>query len=116
MKKNWRAPRPPPTLIFSPKAPDQNSEIAILLTIVEKPNNYVFGDDLLPRSPRREGLQVTNFDLCIHIVMVTGKCTDVFRGIFFWFGGRVEGGGGYVGGSFHGGTSHGEETFNGRGA
>ena len=24
--------------------------------------------------------------------MVTGKCTDVFRGIV-WFGGRVEGGG-----------------------
>ena len=37
---------------FSPKSPDQNSEIAILFTIVEKPNNYVFGDDLLPRSPR----------------------------------------------------------------
>ena len=25
--------------------------------------------------------------------MVTGKCTDVFRGIFFGLGGRVEGGG-----------------------
>ena len=39
-----------------------------------------------------EGLQVTNFDLCLHIVMVTGKCTDVFRGIFLvWVGveGRV---------------------------
>ena len=33
----------------------------------------------------------TDFDLCLHIVMVTGKCTDVFRGIF-WFRGRVEGG------------------------
>ena len=25
--------------------------------------------------------------------MITGKCTDVFRGIFFGLGGRVEGGG-----------------------
>ena len=32
------------------------------------------------------GLQVTNFDQCLHIVMVIGKCTDVFMGIF-WFGG-----------------------------
>ena len=33
----------PPTLIFFPKSPDQNSEIAILFSILEKPNNYVFG-------------------------------------------------------------------------
>ena len=50
---NWRAPRPPPMLIFSPVSPDQNSEIAILFTIVEKPNNYVLGDDLLPAVPVR---------------------------------------------------------------
>ena len=39
------------------------------------------------------GLQVTNFDLCLHIVMAIGNCTDVFRGIF-WFGegGEVDGG------------------------
>ena len=53
--KNWRAPRPPPTLIFPQKSPDQNSEIAILFIIVEKPNNYVFRDVLLPRSPRGSG-------------------------------------------------------------
>ena len=28
-----------------------------------------------------EGLQVTNFDQCLHTVMVIGKCTDVFRGV-----------------------------------
>ena len=43
-----------------------------------------------PTIPRG-GLQVINFDQCLHIVMVIGKCTDVFRGIFFWFGGGVEG-------------------------
>ena len=40
----------PPTLIFSLNSPDRNSEIAILFNIVEKPNDYVFWDDLLPRS------------------------------------------------------------------
>ena len=33
-----------------------------------------------------EGLQVTNFDQCLHIIMVIGKCTDVFRGIFLVLG------------------------------
>ena len=50
-QKNWRAPRPLPALIFSQKSPDQNSEIAVLFTIVEKPNNYVFRDNLLPPVP-----------------------------------------------------------------
>ena len=57
-----------------------------------------------------EGLQVTNFDLCLHIVMVTGKCTDVFRGIFL-FRGRFEGGGGYVGGYFYEETCHGGREY-----
>ena len=78
---------------FSPKSPDQNSEIAILFTIVEKPNNLRFTPSQFPWK----GLQVTNFDLCLHIVMVTGKCTDVFRGIFFWFGRESWGGGGVRG-------------------
>ena len=48
--------------------------------------------------------------------MVTGKCTDVFRG-FFWFGGRVEGGGGLRGRIFQWrNVLLGEETFNGGGA
>ena len=49
-----------------------------------------------------EGLQVTNFDQCLHIVMVIGKCTDVFREDFL-VGGRVEKRGyvgGYISGSF----------------
>ena len=59
-----------------------------------------------------EGLQATNFDQCLHIVMMIGKCTDVFRGIL-WLGG---GGGGvrrrrYVGETFHGGICHGGRKF-----
>ena len=55
-----------------------------------------------------EGLHVTNFDQCLHIIMVIGKCTDVSR-VFFSVLGAVLRGGGYVGGSFlreicHGGT------------
>ena len=55
--------------------------------IVENHNNYVFWDDLPPTVP-----QVTNFDQCLHTVMVTGKCTDVIRGIFLvWVWGSGEG-------------------------
>ena len=71
---------------FFPKSADQNSEIAILFSVVKKPYNYVFGDDL--QSPW-EGLQVQNFDQCLHIVMVIGKCTGVFRRIF-WLEAGVE--------------------------
>ena len=46
---------PRPTLIIFPKSPDQNSEIAILFTVVKEPYNYVFGDDLLPHSPHGRG-------------------------------------------------------------
>ena len=67
---------------------DQNSEIAILFSIVEKPYNYVFGDDLLPHSPRGRGYKFKT-DQCLHIVMVIGKCTGVFRRIF-WLEAGVE--------------------------
>ena len=53
--KNWRALKPPPTLIIFPKSPNQISEIAILFSVVKKPYNYVFEDDLLPHSPRGRG-------------------------------------------------------------
>ena len=49
--KNWRAPRPPGTLNIFPKSTDQNSEIAILFSVVEKPYNYVLGDELPPTVP-----------------------------------------------------------------
>ena len=37
---------------------DQNPEIAILFNVVEKPYNYVFGDDLFPNSPRGWGYKL----------------------------------------------------------
>ena len=37
-----------------------------------------------PPQSLGKGLQVTNFDQCLHTVMVIGKCTDVFRGIFLF--------------------------------
>ena len=49
------------------------------------------------------------FDQCLHKVMVIGKCTDVFRGIF-WLGEGLRTGG-YVGGTFHGGICHGGRKF-----
>ena len=45
-------------LIFFPKSTDQNFEIAILFSIVENHNNYVFGDDLLPHSPWGRGCKL----------------------------------------------------------
>ena len=57
-QKNLRAPRPPPTLVIFPKSAYEKSEIAILFNIVEKPYNYVFGDDLLPHSPRGKGYKL----------------------------------------------------------
>jgi len=42
--------------------------------------------------------------------MVTGKCTNVFRGIFLVWGD------GYRGGSFHAGTYHGGRDFQWRAA
>ena len=56
--KNGRAPRPTPTLIIFPKSTDQNSEIAILFSVVETPYNYVFGDDLVPHSLRGRGYKL----------------------------------------------------------
>ena len=49
-QKNWLVTRPPPMLIFSPKPPDQNFEIAILFNLVEKSNNHTFEDDLVSQS------------------------------------------------------------------
>ena len=110
-QKNWRALRPPPTLIIFPKSTDQSSEIATLFSVVEKPYNYVFGNDLLPHSPRGRGYKLQTLDQCLHIVMDIGKCTGVFRRMF-WLGEGLRRGG-YVGG---GGLSieefvMGEENF-----
>ena len=78
-----RTPRPPPTLIFSQSQPIKILILAaILFSIVEKHKNYVFGADLLPHSPK-------GIDQCLHTVMVIGKCTDAFWGIFL-VGGRIE--------------------------
>ena len=48
--------------------------------------------------------------------MVTGKCTNIFRGIFLVLGGRVEGGGVTWEDISIEGLLIGEENFNERGA
>ena len=42
-----------------------------------------------PPSPRGRGYKFKNFDECLHIIMVIGKCTVVFRRIF-WLEAGVE--------------------------
>ena len=49
--KNWRAPRPPPTLIILPKLTDQNSEIAILFSVVENFITMSLGTTYSPTVP-----------------------------------------------------------------
>ena len=64
--------KPPPTLIIFPKSPDQNSEIAILFSIVKKKSNLItmsLRTTYFPESPW-EGPQVTNFDQCLNIVIL----------------------------------------------
>ena len=85
-QKNWRAPRPPPTLIILPMSTDQNSEIAILFSVVENLITMSLGTTYSPTVPMG-GATITNFDQCLHIVMVIGKCTGLFRRIFL-VGGR----------------------------
>ena len=43
---------------FYPKSPNQIFELAILLSIVEISNNYVFEDDLIPHSPQGKGCKL----------------------------------------------------------
>ena len=50
-QKNWKATRPPPTLIFSPKSPDQNFEIAILFSTVENIINMFSRMTYYPKVP-----------------------------------------------------------------
>ena len=50
-----------------------------------------------------------NFYHYLHIVLIIGKYTDVFRRDFL--GERGSGGGGSMGGSFHGGIFRGGGTF-----
>ena len=112
--KNWRAPRPPPTLIFFPKSTDQNFEIPILFRIIENHNNYVFGDDLSPTVP---GGGAARHKLWPMFTYSNGYW-EVYRryqGDFFGLGVEFRGGG-YMGGSFLGGVFHGEEKFNEKGA
>ena len=61
-----------------------------MFSIVQKPNYYVFCGQLAPPQSLGEGLQVSNFEHCLHIVMVIGTCTDDFRGTFHVKGGSRE--------------------------
>ena len=70
----------PSHLSFFPKLSDQNFEITILFSIVERSNNYVFEDDLTPPFPKEEGLQVINFAHRLHIVLTIGKRKESFEG------------------------------------
>jgi hypothetical protein len=45
---------------FFSKSSDQNFEIAILFSIVERTNNYAFGDTMIPHNPRGKVFKLLN--------------------------------------------------------
>ena len=59
-----------------------------------------------PPQSLGEGLQVTNFDQCLHTVIGYWEVYRRYRGDFFGLGVGFRGGG-YMGGSFLGGIFHG---------
>ena len=88
---------------FFPKSSDQNFEIAILFKTVEKFNNYVFEDDLIPHSP---GGTTASYKLSL-LFTYSISYWEVYRhfqvGFFSgWGGGGGSEGEVYVGGSYHG--------------
>jgi hypothetical protein len=109
--KNWRATRPLSTLIFFPKSPDQNLKIVILFSVVEKSNNYVFEDALIPHSPwGKESRLRTLSIVCILYRLLQSIQKISGGGYFTWWGGR-SGGRGHVERSFNGGMFHGGREF-----
>ena len=84
-QKNWRAPRPPPTLIFSPKSTDQNFEIAILFrtkTIITMSLGMTY-------SPTVPVGGAASYKLRPVFTYNNGywEVYSVFRGFCFWFWG-----------------------------
>ena len=76
---------------FFPISSDQNFEIAILFSIVEKPKKYIFEGNKFPLEPLWKGLKVLKFPNCIRIVFVIVNYACIFLGggghvIFLWLG------------------------------
>ena len=59
-------------------------DIAIMFSIVEKYNNYIFSCKKI--SPG-VGLKVVNFAHCLHVVFVIGKYTTIFQEGGYAYGG-----------------------------
>ena len=93
---------------FSSNVADQNFEIAILYNIVNKSNDCVFEDELIPQSPWRKSDKLWALPHCLHTVFVIGKYIEFFKGIFSGGGGW---GGAYTWRSFHGGFFQGEKKI-----
>ena len=74
-QKNWRATRSPPTPLLS-ESSDQYFETAILFSIVERPNNYTFGDIMtLPQPLRKSCLSYKICPLFTHSICYWEVCT-----------------------------------------
>ena len=73
-------------LISSPRSPDQNFEKAILFSIVENFNNYIFEDDLFSHSPGGRAASYELYQLFTYSISNWYACRR-FQGVFFWWWG-----------------------------
>ena len=88
---------PSDALFFIPKSLDQNFEIAILFSIVEKFDNYVFENDLITHNLRGKDYTFLSLSIVCIKHLLLGNIQTFSGGIFS--GARVGGSGGegYVG-------------------
>ena len=105
LESSWR----PSHAYFPPKPSDQYFEIAILFRIVEKINNYVFGDDLTLHSSRWKGCKLWTSPIVYIWHWLLGSI-QTFSGEIFLVE-EVSGRGVYLEGYFHGETLHGGREF-----
>ena len=91
-QKKWRATRPPPTLIFFPKSPDQNFEIAILFSMVENMIKMSFRMTWSPKVPRG---RAESYELYSMLTYSIGywEVYRLFQRRFFLVGGGRRGSG-----------------------
>ena len=80
----------PSRAIFLPKLQDQNSDLAILFSIVEKPYNYVFRDDLLPHGDDTVPVRGAISYKLWPVLTYSNGYWEVYRRFQedFWVGGR----------------------------
>ena len=72
---------PPPSTLFPQKLTDQNFEIFILFSIVERSNKNIFKGKMTPLSPRGEACNLGNLPIVYALFLLLGSI-QTFSGGF----------------------------------